>query len=348
MMANSPHVSVIVPVHNTEKWLPRCLDSLTYQTLQGLEIICIDDASTDDSWNILQAYAQRDPRIRLLRNLVNEGAGASRNRGLLAARGKYVGFVDSDDFVFMSFYSQLFEKAADADIVKGDIWGFDNEEEEVRPRPHYGLNALIRENKNWFCSGFTSAIFRRELIHDYGIRFPELIRTMEDPCFTIGCVLRADTVTVVEDAVYIYAENPHSVTCTLPGGPVVAATQRACALIGGMVREAGTSAAEMPVIAFLAQMLQGIALVPDAADEDIRALADTITKLYESSQQKQEFLYSCMQCLRQRVFAINAKNEFFLEHAEGLTHCVKEEMEKVQRRNARREQMLRVFDRKKQ
>ena len=346
-MANSPHVSVIVPVHNTEKWLPRCLNSLTYQTLQGLEIICIDDASTDDSWNILQSYAQRDPRIRLLRNLVNEGAGASRNRGLDVSRGEYVGFVDSDDFVFLSFYKLLYEAARGADIVKGDIWGFDNEEEEVRPRPHYGLNALILENKNWFCSGFTSAIFRRELIYNHDIRFPELIRTMEDPCFTIGCVLRADTVTVVEDAVYIYAENPRSVTCTMGGAPVVSATERACALIGEMVREAGTSPAEMPIIAFLAQMLHGIALVPDAADEDIRALADSIMKLYASSQVKQEFLYYCMQCLRKRIFAINDKNEFFLGHAEELTHCVRDEMENVQRRNARRQQMLKVFDRKK-
>ncbi|WP_165078581.1 MULTISPECIES: glycosyltransferase family 2 protein [unclassified Desulfovibrio] len=330
-MANSQKVSVIVPVHNTEKWLPRCLDCLSHQALPGLEILCIDDASTDGSWDILQAYARKDPRFRLLRNAVNEGAGASRNRGLDAARGEYVGFVDSDDFVFLSFYKLLYEAARGADIVKGDIWGFDNEKEEVRPRPHYSLNALVRENRNWFSIGFTSAIFKRELIKRHGIRFPEQMQTMEDPCFTIDCVLKANAVNVVDDAIYVYAENPHSVTCTIQGATVAAATMRACLLIGEMVKNAGVSTQHMPVIAFLAQMLQGVALVPDATDEDIRPLTDMLTGLYEASGLQQEFLYSCTRSLRKKIFAINARNEFFLRHENEMTQSVESQMHRLRR-----------------
>lgn len=330
-MAHSQKVSVIVPVHNTEKWLPRCLDFLSHQTLPGLEIICIDDASTDGSWGILEAYGQKDPRFRLLRNEVNQGVGASRNRGLDAARGEYVGFVDSDDFVFLPFYRLLYEGARGADIAKGEIWGFDNEKEEARPRPHYGLNTLIRENKNWFCAGFTSAIFRREFIEEHGIRFPERMQTMEDPCFAIDCVLKANAVNVVDDAVYVYAENPESVTCTIEWSAVTAATLRAALLIGEMVRKAGVSAEHMPVIAFLAQTLQGIALVPEAADEELRTMTDMLTAFYEVSGMPKEFLYALTRCLRRKIFTINERNVFFLNHEKELSRTVEEQMERLER-----------------
>ena len=91
-------LSVIIPVYNVEKYLAECLDSVCSQTLKDIEIICIDDGSTDGSAAILDDYARRDPRVRVIRQ-ANAGVGAARNRGLDIATGRYVYFIDSDDWL---------------------------------------------------------------------------------------------------------------------------------------------------------------------------------------------------------------------------------------------------------
>ena len=93
-----PKVSVVIPVYNVEKYLGECLDSVLRQTLNEIEIICVDDGSTDGSAAILQKYAAADPRIRLI-SQANAGLSAARNAGMDAATGKYIYFLDSDDYI---------------------------------------------------------------------------------------------------------------------------------------------------------------------------------------------------------------------------------------------------------
>lgn len=100
-------VSVIVPVYNTEKYLTRCLDSLLNQTLQDIEIICVDDGSTDSSPDILQSYAGKEERIRLVQK-ENGGLVSARKAGVRIARGKYIGYVDSDDWIEPEMYEKLY------------------------------------------------------------------------------------------------------------------------------------------------------------------------------------------------------------------------------------------------
>lgn len=111
-------VSVVIPVYNVKNYLHDCLDSLLHQTLTDLEIICVDDGSTDGSAQILDEYARIDPRIIVIHQK-NAGAGAARNNGIRAARGHYIGFVDSDDIVLPNMYELLYQKAisCDADMV---------------------------------------------------------------------------------------------------------------------------------------------------------------------------------------------------------------------------------------
>ena len=99
-------VSVILPVYNTEKYLPECLDSIINQSLRDIEIICIDDGSTDSSLQILKEYAEKDKRIVVLEQK-NSGAGIARNKGMEVAKGKYLSFLDSDDF----FEQEMLEKS---------------------------------------------------------------------------------------------------------------------------------------------------------------------------------------------------------------------------------------------
>lgn len=104
-------VSIIIPIYNTEKYLKRCLDSLITQTLKDIEIICIDDYSKDNSLKILNEYANVDNRIKIIVNNENYGSGVSRNRGLEIARGEYIQFVDSDDYLDKNALLELYDYA---------------------------------------------------------------------------------------------------------------------------------------------------------------------------------------------------------------------------------------------
>ena len=121
-MNNSPKVSIIVPVYNVEKYLEKCLDSLVNQSLHDIEIICVNDGSKDDSLDILEKYAKKDSRIKII-NKQNQGLSAARNDGLKVAAGEYVGYVDSDDWVDLNFYEKLYESAKkyNAEIASGNI-----------------------------------------------------------------------------------------------------------------------------------------------------------------------------------------------------------------------------------
>ena len=92
-----PKISIIIPVYNTEKYLHECLDSVINQTLKDIEIICIDDGSADNSYQVLQGYADKDSRFVILQQ-ENKGAGRARNNGLKNATGEFVAFLDSDDY----------------------------------------------------------------------------------------------------------------------------------------------------------------------------------------------------------------------------------------------------------
>lgn len=115
-------VSIIVPVYNVDNYLEKCLDSLINQTLKDIEIICVNDGSTDNSLEILEKYSQKDNRIIII-NQDNAGVSVARNSGMKIAKGQYIGFVDSDDWVDLDFYEKLYNSAIanDADIAVSSI-----------------------------------------------------------------------------------------------------------------------------------------------------------------------------------------------------------------------------------
>lgn len=115
-------ISVIIPVYNTEEYLGNCLTSICTQTLEDLEIICINDASEDNSLNILNDFANKDKRIKVINFRLNKGAAVARNNGIKIAKGEFISFIDSDDYLETAdFYEKLYNKAiqTNADITKG-------------------------------------------------------------------------------------------------------------------------------------------------------------------------------------------------------------------------------------
>lgn len=207
-----PKVSVIIPVFNTEKYLRKCLNSVCNQTLQDIEIICINDCSTDGSLEILREYAGKDIRIKLIELFENGGAAKARNIGIDIAEGEYLGFVDSDDFVDLDFYEKLYKKAVEtgADAVKGKLYLYDINTNKVYLEAWIDINDSVKKNKANFYFTFTTAIYKSSLIKEYNIRFLEGLIHFEDPYFTIMAAIHYNKLEVIDDAKYYYINNPNS------------------------------------------------------------------------------------------------------------------------------------------
>ena len=118
-------VSVVIPVYNVENYVKECLDSVKNQTLQELEIICVDDGSTDGSGAVLDQYAKEDARFHVIHKK-NEGYGKAMNTGMEAVTSPYVGIVESDDWVSPTMYEELYQvmEETKADVVKADFYEF--------------------------------------------------------------------------------------------------------------------------------------------------------------------------------------------------------------------------------
>lgn len=140
-----PALSVLIPIYNVERFLPRCLDSVVGQSLQDLEIICINDGSTDGSLAIIEEYASRDARIRII-DKANSGYGHSMNCGLAAARGDYLAIVESDDFASPRMMEDLLQLAMrhEADIARSEIYTY-NTQQDTSTRIHTIDASLCRK-----------------------------------------------------------------------------------------------------------------------------------------------------------------------------------------------------------
>ena len=152
----SVKVSIIIPVYNTEKYLRKCLDSVCNQTLQDIEIICVNDCSTDDSLEILKEYASNDNRIKIINFTENKGVAIARNTAIEQAKGEYIGFVDSDDYVDLDFYEKLYNaaKSENAELVVGKTQ-MENENGIKQKDPIFdNFFSQVRKNKLHFTQFF--------------------------------------------------------------------------------------------------------------------------------------------------------------------------------------------------
>ena len=207
-----PEVSIIVPVYNVEKYLPKCLDSLLGQTFNDIEIICVDDGSTDGSGEILKLYAQRDSRIKIVTK-ENGGLFSARHEGMKYINGKYVIFVDSDDWVSESLVEKSLEAASDENtdvVVFGAFSVREKDGKTVCKRGGYDYAKIPEKfnRKNIFKYPPTawSKMYRSEFIKRNNIRFQE-IKNGEDQLFFIHAMLCANKIKVVRENLYYYIKS---------------------------------------------------------------------------------------------------------------------------------------------
>ena len=217
-----PKVSVVVPIYNAEKYLRQCLDSIISQTLREIEIICVNDGSTDNSLAIIEEYAAKDDRIKVI-SKPNAGYGHSMNMGLDAATGEYFGIVDSDDYILPNMYQTLYNLAIenDLDIVRGGYYKFyeiDGNEKSTywssMGDKYLDKVYCPREAREFYFSAVLtpSGIYKRKFIQANGIRYNESPgAAFQDQGFWFKTHLLADRVLFVKDAFYMYRfDNPNS------------------------------------------------------------------------------------------------------------------------------------------
>lgn len=205
-----PKVSVIIPVYNAEAYLRRCLDSVCRQTLKDIEVICVDDCSTDNSLEILKEYAQKYPQMKVIHHEFNGGESRARNTGLDNATGEYLGFVDNDDEIDLDFYEKLYHEAIEynADIVKANVKtvSYDGSIEESK------LNPIITVSKNkWhFHYEWWSAIYKGNLIKENNIKLLENYVLGGDSLFLNEAIINCRNFHCINDTYYMYYRRTDS------------------------------------------------------------------------------------------------------------------------------------------
>ena len=207
----NPKVSILVPVCNTSKYLPQCLDSLVSQTLKNIEIICLNDGSTDESLDILKRYQAADSRIRVV-DKPNSGYGSTMNLGISLAKGEYVGIVESDDFAEKNMFKKLYRAARwhKCDIAKGSY--FEHSEQGDAPQEpfkefRYNRPFDPRENIWVTCvlPIIWAAIYKREMLVVNNVRFNETPgASFQDTSFVFQCWAASRKVVLIKDCLLHY------------------------------------------------------------------------------------------------------------------------------------------------
>lgn len=233
---DAPKVSIIIPVYNTEMYLTQCIDSVTAQTLKDIEIIIVDDGSNEECATLCDELAKGDSRIKVIHK-ENAGVGLARNSGLEIARGEYVGFIDSDDYITSGMYETLYTAALkhDADLVLSGVCFVDgntfSQKGECTEKHYFNEDTIFEgegmkdlllgvvgslpkeyEDSRYGVSVWKN-IFRRSLIEKESIEFLSQRKFMsEDTLFMVDFVKKAQKAVGVHGAFYCYRRNEVSLS----------------------------------------------------------------------------------------------------------------------------------------
>lgn len=217
-------ISVIIPTYNIENHIQKCLDSVINQSFKDMEIICIDDKSTDNTLNILNEYASKDPRIKVYQKEENKGIGDSRNLSLTLAKGKYIFFLDSDDYIVLDALEKAYNTAEEKslDILMFKMIHFYEDTEDYFKIGYTEMRYLKRivpdkvftykdvvEYFFYICVNLQCKLFRRDLICD--MRFPTE-RIFEDAPFFIEAMIKAKRMYFLEEYLTYKCERKSSLT----------------------------------------------------------------------------------------------------------------------------------------
>ena len=212
-------ISVIIPMYNAEKTIKECLDSLVRQTIfKDMELIIVDDCSTDQSPAIVMNYEERYPDNTIIINLdKNGGPGNARNVAMEYASGEYIGFVDSDDAVYPTMYEKMYNEAVctDSDFVDSGFFDQKNDKAIVFVSDELAGELNDKKRSSLIVVGgyICTKIFKKDFIDRYQIRFRNEY-VLEDVDYLIECIARAQRIGTVKEMMYVYRDSESSLSKT--------------------------------------------------------------------------------------------------------------------------------------
>lgn len=204
-------VSVIVPIYNVENYIRTCLNSLTQQTIKDIEIILVDDGSKDHSSEVAKEYAEKYDNITYYRK-ENGGLSDARNYGMQYAKGEYVAFLDSDDYIDFHMYEKMYEKAKqdDSDLVECDFyWVYDKKKREDVGQLYVGKKQMMEKARvmAW------NKLYKRDMLEKANIQFPKSLQ-YEDVEFFYKLIPYINTVSFVKEPLVYYIQRKNSIANT--------------------------------------------------------------------------------------------------------------------------------------
>lgn len=214
-----PKISIIVPVYCAESYLERCVESILSQTEKNLELILVDDGSIDNTGKMCDDFARKDARVVVIHQ-ENSGVSIARNKGLAIARGEYIGFVDSDDWIEKNMYERLLKtvKKTDAEIVVCDALTVQSNTEKILDTipPLLQNTTLKKEEINsetllYLAGAVWRCVYKKDLIKINSIEFPAGIKMSEDRIFNILCMGYAKKIAYLKESYYNRFINLESV-----------------------------------------------------------------------------------------------------------------------------------------
>ena len=225
MKETSPLISIIIPVYNSEKYIAQCLDSVVNQTLKDIEIICVNDGSTDGTLNILQEYALKDNRIKTI-NQKKSGVSSARNAGFKISSGEFIYFLDSDDFIHKNLLeiTYHFAEKYSADMVCFDYQDFSNENGIKLKR-----SGIDIKKTDFIISNNPLTLFetgRKFKIHSYSwlriirkktfenIGFPEEMSRFSDLAYSLSLMRKRPKTVVIDEKLCYYRKNKQGLSAT--------------------------------------------------------------------------------------------------------------------------------------
>ena len=218
-MESLPCISIVIPTYNAGKYIKKCIQSIINQTYSDFEVIIVNDGSTDDTKAICEKFAELDSRINLI-STENKGAGSARNTGISKAKGRYISFIDSDDYVCRDYYARMYEmiEKGNADIAEGHYKRVSGYDEDIftntGKKEEYSniekLLILYGENEVEYINSVivTNKLYRKELFND--VKFPTN-RIIDDEFIMYKLLYNSKKIVATPDIMYAYVQSEESV-----------------------------------------------------------------------------------------------------------------------------------------
>ena len=217
-----PEISVIVPVYNVEKYLKKCLNSLVNQTFQDIEIICINDGSTDNSESILNNFATKDSRIKIITQQ-NSGVSGARNLGILNSSSNYIMFLDADDYYNKKAcelsYNTITKTQADIGVFGiSELYNFI----QIPCIVNKNIKRAVQNSSKidlWkFQTYSVNKIYKKDFLIRNNLKFPLGIKTAEDTIFSLSCLFKNPKYCFIDKSLYVYRKNRKNSVTTNSNG----------------------------------------------------------------------------------------------------------------------------------